>query len=66
MKIEPERIYNPITEMGFSAMFTFQLDLNIVDTFWKGSSYLFRPLVMERRVNFHSTFSNAFLNNETG
>ena len=21
-----ERIYNPITEMGFSAMFTFQLD----------------------------------------
>ena len=22
----PERIYNPITAMGFSAMFTFQLD----------------------------------------
>jgi hypothetical protein len=22
----PERIYNPITSMGFSAMFTFQLD----------------------------------------
>ena len=22
----PERIYNPITTMGFSAMFTFQLD----------------------------------------
>ena len=22
----PERIYNPITLMGFSAMFTFQLD----------------------------------------
>ena len=24
--IKPERIYNPITAMGFSAMFTFQLD----------------------------------------
>ena len=24
--IRPERIYNPITAMGFSAMFTFQLD----------------------------------------
>ena len=24
--ILPERIYNPITAMGFSAMFTFQLD----------------------------------------
>ena len=24
--IWPERIYNPITAMGFSAMFTFQLD----------------------------------------
>ena len=24
--IMPERIYNPITAMGFSAMFTFQLD----------------------------------------
>ena len=23
---KPERIYNPITAMGFSAMFTFQLD----------------------------------------
>ena len=22
----PERIYNPITAMGFSAMFTFQVD----------------------------------------
>ena len=26
VKAEPERIYNPITAMGFSAMFTFQLD----------------------------------------
>ena len=26
VKTMPERIYNPITEMGFSAMFTFQLD----------------------------------------
>ena len=25
-KAKPERIYNPITAMGFSAMFTFQLD----------------------------------------
>ena len=25
-KTLPERIYNPITAMGFSAMFTFQLD----------------------------------------
>ena len=24
-RTEPERIYNPITAMGFSAMFTFQL-----------------------------------------
>ena len=24
--VVPERIYNPITAMGFSAMFTFQLD----------------------------------------
>ena len=37
----PERIYNPITVMGFSAMFTFQLDntrhpiavMEVVDTF---------------------------------
>jgi hypothetical protein len=36
----PERIYNPITAMGFSAMFTFQLDNTniagtpfVVDTF---------------------------------
>ena len=25
-KAKPERIYNPITAMGFSAMFNFQLD----------------------------------------
>jgi hypothetical protein len=25
-RVLPERIYNPITAMGFSAMFTFQLD----------------------------------------
>ena len=25
-KVRPERIYNPITTIGFSAMFTFQLD----------------------------------------
>ena len=24
---QPERIYNPITAMGFLAMFTFQLDI---------------------------------------
>ena len=32
----PERIYNPITAMGFLAMFTFQLDnavMGVVDTF---------------------------------
>jgi hypothetical protein len=28
----PERIYNPITAMGFSAMFTFQLDNRITGT----------------------------------
>ena len=27
----PERIYNPITAMGFSAMFTFQLTVAIND-----------------------------------
>jgi hypothetical protein len=27
----PERIYNPITAMGFSAMFTFQLDYTKVN-----------------------------------
>ena len=26
--VKPERIYNPIMAMGFSAMFTFQLDNN--------------------------------------
>ena len=26
LDIKPERIYNPITAMGVSAMFTFQLD----------------------------------------
>ena len=26
LKLLPERIYKPITAMGFSAMFTFQLD----------------------------------------
>ena len=26
IQVVPERIYNPITAMGFSAMFTFQLD----------------------------------------
>jgi hypothetical protein len=25
-EIKPKRIYNPITAMGFSAIFTFQLD----------------------------------------
>ena len=36
----PERIYNPITAMGFSAMFTFQLYniavMGVVDTFGPG------------------------------
>ena len=26
LQVMPERIYNPIMAMGFSAMFTFQLD----------------------------------------
>ena len=30
--VTDERIYNPITAMGFSAMFTFQLEVNIAGT----------------------------------
>ena len=68
----PERIFNPITAMGFSAMFTFQLDntkrhpitiMGVVDTFGLRLLIFFLNSRMARRKNSANTnIKTSFLN----
>ena len=70
----PERIYNPITAMGFSAMFTFQLDklrgkhcrhpiaiMGVVDTFGQC-----RLTLIVRRGELMLSFLKIYNLKETG